>query len=98
MPDGFENKSVRYFSTSIRLACAVEIIEYKKALHFAPRSVLLKSRFLPLTCNVSTHAKKASSKAIPHRACAEDALSDFSSDRIEIPQAYYRMSRDFCAR
>ena len=37
-------------------------------------------------------------KAIPHRACAEDALSDFSSDRIEIPKAYYRMSRDFCAR
>ena len=37
-------------------------------------------------------------KAIPHRACAEDALSDFSSDCIEIPQAYYRMSRDFCAR
>ena len=24
-------------------------------------------------------------KAIPHRACAEDALSDFSSDCIEIP-------------
>ena len=37
-------------------------------------------------------------KAIPHKACAEDALSDFSSDCIEIPQAYYRMSRDFCAR
>ena len=37
-------------------------------------------------------------KAIPHRACAEDALSDFSSDCIEIPQAYYRMLRDFCAR
>ena len=37
-------------------------------------------------------------KAIPHRACAEDALSDFSSDCIEIPQAYYRMSRNFCAR
>ena len=37
-------------------------------------------------------------KAIPHRACAEDALSDFLSDCIEIPQAYYRMSRDFCAR
>ena len=27
-------------------------------------------------------------KAIPHKACAEDALSDFSSDCIEIPQAY----------
>ena len=37
-------------------------------------------------------------KAIPHRACAEDALSDFSSSCIEIPQAYYRMSRDFYTR
>ena len=46
MPAGFENRSVRYFSTSIPLACAVEIIEYKSALHFAPRSVLLKSQFL----------------------------------------------------
>ena len=27
-------------------------------------------------------------KAIPHKACAEDALSDFSSDCIEVPQAY----------
>ena len=46
MPAGFENKSVRYFSTSIPFACAVEIIEYKRALHFASRSVLLKSQFL----------------------------------------------------
>ncbi len=37
-------------------------------------------------------------KATPHKDCAEDALPDFSADRIEIPQAYYRMSRDFCAR
>ena len=37
-------------------------------------------------------------KATPHKACAEDAVTDFSSDCIEIPQAYYRMSRDFCAR
>ena len=27
-------------------------------------------------------------EAIPHKACAEDALSDFSSDCIEIPKAY----------
>lgn len=46
VPDVVENRSVRYFSTSIPLACAVEIIEYKSALHFAPRSVLLNSQFL----------------------------------------------------
>ena len=51
MHAGFENKSVRYFSTSIRLVCAVEIIEYKKTLHFAPHSVLLKSQFLRPTVN-----------------------------------------------
>ena len=34
-------------------------------------------------------------KATPHKACAKDAPTDFSSDCIEIPQAYYRMSRDF---
>ena len=27
-------------------------------------------------------------KAIPHRACAKDAKSDFSSDCTEIPKAY----------
>jgi len=27
-------------------------------------------------------------KATPHRTCAEDAPTDFSSDCIEIPQAY----------
>ena len=27
-------------------------------------------------------------KAIPHKACAGDAPTDFSSDCIEIPQAY----------
>ena len=37
-------------------------------------------------------------RAIPHKDCAEDAPSDFSSDCIEIPQAYCRMSRNFCAR
>ena len=51
MPDELENRSVRYFSTSKPLACAVEIIEYKMALHFAPLAVLLKSQFLPPTVN-----------------------------------------------
>ncbi len=37
-------------------------------------------------------------KATPHRACAEDAQTDFLSDCIEIPQAYLRMSRNYCAR
>ena len=37
-------------------------------------------------------------KAIPHEAGGADAPSGFSSDRTEIPQAYCRMSRDFCAR
>ena len=37
-------------------------------------------------------------KAAPHKDCAEDAPTDFSSDCIEISQAYLRMSRDFCAR
>ena len=36
-------------------------------------------------------------KATPHKACDEDGPTDFSSDCIEIPQAYYRMSRNFCA-
>lgn len=51
MPDELENRSVRYFSTSKPLACAVEIIEYKMALHFAPLAVLLKSQFLRPTVN-----------------------------------------------
>ena len=51
VPAGLENRSVRYFSTSIPLACAVEITEYKKALHFAPLAVLLKSQFLRPTVN-----------------------------------------------
>ena len=33
-----------------------------------------------------------------YRACAEDAQTDFLSDCIEIPQAYLRMSRNYCAR
>ena len=37
-------------------------------------------------------------KAAPHKDCAGNAQSDFSSDCIEISQAYLRMSRDFCAR
>ncbi len=37
-------------------------------------------------------------KATPHRDCAKDAPTDFSSDCIEILQAYCRMSRDLCAR
>ena len=37
-------------------------------------------------------------KVIPHEAGGADAPSGFSSDRTEIPQAYCRMSRDFCAR
>jgi len=36
--------------------------------------------------------------ATPHKTCAEYAPTDFSSDCIEISQAYWRMSRDFCAR
>lgn len=51
MPAELENRSVRYFSTSIPLACAVEITEYKRALHFAPLAVLLKSHFLRPTVN-----------------------------------------------
>ena len=35
---------------------------------------------------------------MPHIACAKDAKSVFSSDCTEIPQAYCRMSRDFCIR
>ena len=38
------------------------------------------------------------SKAIPHKACAEDALSDFSSDCIEIPQAYWSVGQPLCQR
>ena len=55
-----------------------------------PQKALLRLLLFHTICDII--------KVIPHRACAEDALSDFSSDRIEIPQAYYRMSRDFCAR
>ena len=51
VPAELENRSVRYFSTSKPLACAVEIIEYKMALHFAPLAVLLKSQFLRPTVN-----------------------------------------------
>jgi hypothetical protein len=40
-PIGCENSSVRYFSTSIPLACAVDMIEYSTALAFAPLAVLL---------------------------------------------------------
>ena len=43
MPARVGNRLVRYFSTSILLASAVEFIEYKRALHFAPHSVLLNS-------------------------------------------------------
>ena len=39
-----------------------------------------------------------SCKATPHKTCAEYAPTDFSSDCIEISQAYWRMSRNFCAR
>ena len=37
-------------------------------------------------------------KATPHKACAKDAQSDFSSDCIEMTQECYRISRSFCAR
>ena len=46
VPAGFENRSVRYFSTSKPLACAVEIIEYMTALHFVPFAILLNCQFL----------------------------------------------------
>ena len=36
-------------------------------------------------------------KAIPHRDCAADAQSDFSSDCTETTQEYCRISRSFCA-
>jgi hypothetical protein len=37
-------------------------------------------------------------QATSHRGCAKDTKSDFSPDCTEIPQAYFRMSRDFCAK
>jgi hypothetical protein len=37
-------------------------------------------------------------KATPHKDCCAGAQQDFSSDCIEISQAYFRMSRDFCAK
>lgn len=37
-------------------------------------------------------------KAILHRDCAKDAKSDFLSDCTGILQAYYRMSKNPCAR
>ena len=46
----------------------------------------------------SKRLQNRSFKAIPHKDSAADALSDFSSDCTEIPKAYWRMSRDFCAR
>ena len=45
-----------------------------------------------------TYTNPLNVKAAPHKDCAEDAPTDFSSDCIEISQAYLRMSRDFCAR
>ncbi len=36
--------------------------------------------------------------ATPHKDCAADVQSDFSSDCIEILKAYCRMLRNFCAR
>jgi hypothetical protein len=41
---------------------------------------------------------KSRVKAIPHRTCAEDAPTDFSSDRIEIPQAYWSVGQPLCQR
>ena len=37
-------------------------------------------------------------KAIPHKDCASDAKSDFSLDCAKSMQAYWRMSKRFCAR
>ena len=37
-------------------------------------------------------------KATPHRTCAEDAPTDFSSDCIEIPQAYWSVGQPLCQR
>ena len=37
-------------------------------------------------------------KAIPHKDCASDAKSDFSLDCTKSMQAYWRMSKRFCAR
>ena len=33
-------------------------------------------------------------KAIMHDPCASDAQSEFSSDRLNFPQAYWRKSRE----
>ena len=41
---------------------------------------------------------KARFRATPHKACAEDTPSDFSSDCIEISQAGCRLSRNSCAK
>ena len=51
-------------------------------------SLHLKDYRKPPAMQVISYRKNDSAsmiKAIPHRACAEDALSDFSSDCIEIP-------------
>ena len=51
VPGVLENSFVRYISVSSPFACAVEMMEYRIALHLAPLDVLLKSQFFLPTVN-----------------------------------------------
>ena len=70
VPTGLENRSVRYFSTSIPLACAVEITEYKMVLciyrpqnrnctDLKPNGNGYKTAHLPLTAHGNCPVKRA---------------------------------------
>lgn len=70
VPTGLENRSVRYFSTSIPLACAVEITEYKRVLciyrpqnrnctDLKPKGNVYKTPHLPLTVHGKCPVKRA---------------------------------------
>ena len=86
------NSKIHYYDVEKREHYILDTTEYGSNIVHCGDGVILSE------ASYDFSAYSAVYYVIPHRACAEDALSDFSSDCIEIPQAYYRMSRDFCAR
>ena len=76
-PKEYSRKEMRNFKSPLL------IIASDNDIFFPAERVFTKAKKI-FNCPITTFKIKAT----PHRTCAEDAPTNFSSDCIEIPQAY----------